>query len=216
MMSGNRGSGRPRKYLPGKFPTVLCLHHRRICLERGIYFWRRRWWSTRPTGSNQDWWCQFMECWFSFASWWYPPVVIVTPCERSLLTTGSFTHSVPFTGRGSTWHPQIIYHPFLGLYCCCLHCHNERTSPPRVVDVPGIVVLDFVMVNYVIDGGCSIWLIVHTQEGNVLQVISNHWVSFRIVWNKEAHQLKSLGPVVRIATCVGLFEFHVCCGCIFF
>ena len=54
--------------------------------------------------------------------------------------TGSFPHSVPFTDRGSTGHPQIIYHRFLGLSCCCLHFHSGQILTPRVVYVIGVVV----------------------------------------------------------------------------
>ena len=157
-----------------------------------------------------------MECWFSFESWWVPPAVIVTLCEHYLLMTGSFPHSVPFTGSGITWHLKMISHIFMGLSCWFLHFHAGLMPPPRVVHVLGVVVPAFVTAKYVIVGGRIIWVIVRTQEGTVIQVIPNNWVFFRIVWHEEAYHLKPIGYVVIVAPHIGLVEFHMCRGSDFF
>ena len=84
-----------------------------------------------------------MGCWFLFLSWLVQTVVIVTLCKTWLLMTIRFPNSVPFPGRGSTLHPQMIYCCFLVLSFCCLHCYNELTSPPQVVYVLGVLATGF-------------------------------------------------------------------------
>ena len=59
------------------------------------------------------------------------------------MITGTFPHNVPFTDRISTWHPQIIFHCFLGLSCSFVHFHYGRMSTPRVVCAIAVVVSDF-------------------------------------------------------------------------
>ena len=99
-----------------------------------------------PAWSNVYWWCQFLEYNLLFASWWVPPAVIVTSRKCQMLMTGSFPHSVPFTGSVSTWHTQITHHIFLGLYCFWMYHHSGRMSPPQVVYVLGVVAPSFLNV----------------------------------------------------------------------
>ena len=61
------------------------------------------------------------------------------PGNRYLLPTGSFLHIIPFTSRGSTWHPQMKSYGFLVLSCFCLYFYYELMSLYRVVYVLGVV-----------------------------------------------------------------------------
>ena len=83
-----------------------------------------------------------MGCWLLFALWWVRPVVIVTLCGFYLLMGFSFHQSVPIPVSGSTWHPQIISHYFLGLSWWCFNCHSVLMLPPRLLYALGIVAPD--------------------------------------------------------------------------
>ena len=95
--------------------------------------------------------------------------------------TGSSSHSVPFPVSGSTWHLQTISHHFLGLSCCCLHCHSRRTLPPWVV-----YVLDIVVPAYWNDTMHNRWRLDYL--GNYpypgVYCSSTHPISMIIVWNQ--------------------------------
>ena len=71
----------------------------------------------------------------------------------------------------------------------------------------------FLMTKYIIGGGNYFCVIVHTQEGYFLQVISHRFLLFRIVQHEEAHNLKTIGDVVIIAPHIGIIEIHACRGC---
>ena len=94
-----------------------------------------------PIGYNLGLWCHSLVHCLLFAPWWVPSAVIVTPCVYYMWITVSLPHSAPFPGNGSMWHLQMIAHPSLVLYFC-LYCHVIPMSPPRVVHVFGVVVLD--------------------------------------------------------------------------
>ena len=139
-------------------PRVICLCHRCRCLKQCLYLWWSWWWSMCKTVLTCYWWCKFLECWLLFVSWWFWPVVIMTPLESYMLMTGSFLHMTPFPSRGSTWHPLIIFHRFLVLSCFCLHFYYGQISLTRVVYVLGVVALDFCDRQYFIGGGWSLSL----------------------------------------------------------
>ena len=82
------------------------------------------------------------------------------------------------------------------------------------------------MIGVVVPGFCNgticyrRWLgfriILHTQEGAVLQVIPHFLVLFIISRHEEVHRLKPLGAIVFISPHVGLDDIHVCRDCSFF
>ena len=129
----------PRKYVT----RVLCLCHRRICLEKFLYLWCSWWWSMCKTVSNWYLWCKFLEYWLLFVTLWVLSVVIMTLHKLQMLRTVSSLHMIPFTGRGSTWHPLMIFNCFLVLSCLCLIYYYGWMSLPRVVYVLRVVAQDF-------------------------------------------------------------------------